>query len=115
MLAHGALRKRGCDRHLDLRGVITPGHTTPEWHALTRPSWGAVESTLRMAGMAAKLMRHGVHRHMNAGGEADMLKYARERGVKVTGPAVSVLHNRSPAPHRRLEVDLLPAHADRKG
>ena len=65
--------------------ALSAGHTTPEWHALTRPSWGAVESTLRVAGMAAELDAPVYIVHMNAGGEVDMLKYARERGVKVMG------------------------------
>jgi len=27
--------------------ALAAGHTTPEWHALTRPAWGAVEALLR--------------------------------------------------------------------
>lgn len=65
--------------------AIAAGHTTPEWHALTRPSWGAVEATLRVAGMASAADAPVYIVHMNAGGEVDMLKYARERGVKVMG------------------------------
>ncbi len=65
--------------------ALSAGHTSPEWHALTRPSWGAVESTLRVAGMAAESDATVYIVHMNAGGEVDMLKYARERGVKVMG------------------------------
>src|SRR5690349_14983870 len=33
--------------------ALAEGHTTPEWHALTRPGWGGVDATLRVAGMAA--------------------------------------------------------------
>ena len=65
--------------------ALAAGHTTPEWHALTRPSWGAVEATLRVAGMASAADAPVYIVHMNAGGEVDMLKYARERGVKVMG------------------------------
>jgi dihydropyrimidinase len=65
--------------------ALSAGHTSPEWHALTRPSWGAVESTLRVAGMAAESDATVYIVHMNAGGEVDMLKYARERGVKAMG------------------------------
>ena len=65
--------------------ALAAGHTAPEWHALTRPAWGAVESTLRMAGMASAADAPVYIVHMNAGGEVDMLKYARERGVKVMG------------------------------
>jgi len=65
--------------------ALAAGHTAPEWHALTRPSWGAVDATLRVAGMASAAEASVYIVHMNAGGEVDMLKYARERGVKVMG------------------------------
>jgi dihydropyrimidinase len=65
--------------------ALKAGHTSPEWHALTRPGWGAVESTLRVAGMASMADAPVYIVHMNVGGEVDMLRYARERGVKVMG------------------------------
>jgi len=65
--------------------ALATGHTTPEWHALTRPAWGGVESTLRVAGMASAADATAYIVHMNVGGEVDMLRYARERGVKVMG------------------------------
>ena len=65
--------------------ALAAGHTAPEYHALTRPTWGAVEATLRMAAMAEQADSPVYIVHMNAGGEVDMLKYARERGVKVMG------------------------------
>jgi dihydropyrimidinase len=65
--------------------ALAAGHTTPEWHALTRPAWGAVESTLRMCAMAQQAGSPVYIVHMNVGGEADMLTYARERGVPVMG------------------------------
>jgi len=65
--------------------ALAAGHTTPEWHALTRPAWGAVDATLRVAGMASDADASVYIVHMNAGGEVDMLKYARERDVKVMG------------------------------
>jgi dihydropyrimidinase len=65
--------------------ALAASHTLPEWHALTRPAWGAVEATLRMAAMAEQADSPVYIVHMNAGGEVDMLKYARERGVKVMG------------------------------
>jgi dihydropyrimidinase len=65
--------------------ALAEGHTTPEWHALTRPGWGAVESTLRVAGMASAADASVYIVHMNMGGEVDMLQYARQRGVKVMG------------------------------
>jgi dihydropyrimidinase len=65
--------------------ALAAGHRTPEWHAWTRPAWGAVEATLRMAAMSGQADAPVYIVHMNAGGEVDMLKYARERGVKVMG------------------------------
>ncbi len=65
--------------------ALAAGHTSPEWHALTRPGWGGVESTLRVAGMASAADASVYIVHMNMGGEVDMLKYARERGAKVMG------------------------------
>ncbi|MEK6752979.1 MAG: dihydropyrimidinase [Chloroflexota bacterium] len=65
--------------------ALAAGRTTPEWHAWTRPGWGAVDATLRVAGMAAETEASVYIVHMNMGGEVDMLQYARERGVKVMG------------------------------
>ena len=60
-------------------------HLTPEWHARTRPAWGAVEATLRACSLAAQAGTALYIVHMNVGGEVDMLQYARARGVKVMG------------------------------
>jgi len=65
--------------------ALAAGHTTAEWHARTRPAWGAVEATLRMAAMAEQTGAPVYIVHMNVDGEVDMLKYARERGAKVMG------------------------------
>lgn len=65
--------------------ALEAGHTSPEYHALTRPAWGGVEATLRMAAMAEQADSPVYIVHMNVAGEVDMLKYARERGVKVMG------------------------------
>ena len=65
--------------------ALAVGHTSPEYHALTRPAWGGVEATLRMAAMAEQADSPVYIVHMNVGGEVDMLNYARERGVKVMG------------------------------
>ena len=65
--------------------ALVEGHTTPEWHALTRPGWGGIDATLRVAGMASAADASVYIVHMNMAGEVDMLKYARERGVKVMG------------------------------
>ncbi len=65
--------------------ALAVGHTSPEWHALTRPAWSGVESTLRMAAMSAEADAPVYIVHMNVAGEVDMLRYARERGAPVMG------------------------------
>src|SRR5574339_1168203 len=65
--------------------ALAAGHTSPEYHALTRPAWGGVEATLRMAAMAEQANSPVYIVHMNVAGEVDMLRYARECGVKVMG------------------------------
>lgn len=65
--------------------AIEANHLSPEWHALTRPAWGAVEATLRMASLASQANAPVYIVHMNVGGEVDMLKYAREHGVQIMG------------------------------
>ncbi len=86
---NGMLMMAHCENG-DVIDVLVPealaaGHTTPEYHAFTRPAWGAVEATLRMAAMAEQADSPVYIVHMNVGGEVDMLKYARERGVPVMG------------------------------
>ena len=86
---HGMLVMAHCENG-DVIETLIPealraGHTSPEYHALTRPAWGAVEATLHVAAMAEQADAPVYIVHMNAGGEVDMLKYARERGVKVMG------------------------------
>ena len=65
--------------------ALAAGHTTPEWHARTRPAWGAVEAVLRGAALAAQAGAPLYVVHMNVAGEVDQLAYARERGVPVMG------------------------------
>ncbi|HKZ44194.1 MAG TPA: dihydropyrimidinase [Anaerolineales bacterium] len=65
--------------------AINAGHTSPPWHARTRPAWGAVDATLRMASLAATAVSPVYIVHMNVAGEVDMLQYAREHHVKVMG------------------------------
>ncbi|MGD8406360.1 MAG: dihydropyrimidinase [Anaerolineales bacterium] len=98
--------------------ALAAGHTSPEWHALTRPAWGAVEAGLRVAGMASVADARLYIVHMNAAGEVDMLRYAREHGVKVMGETCpqylffTIDHLRRPdgskwicSPPMRAEVD----------
>lgn len=65
--------------------ALAAGHTSAEWHARTRPAWGGVETTMRMAAMAAQTDAPVYIVHMNAAGEVDMLRYARDHGVRAMG------------------------------
>ncbi|MBS1248729.1 MAG: D-hydantoinase [Chloroflexi bacterium] len=65
--------------------ALATGHTSPEWHAHTRPGWGAVEAVLRGISLAAQADAPLYLVHMNTAGGADMLQYARERGLPVMG------------------------------
>lgn len=65
--------------------ALAEGHLTPEWHALTRPAWGAVEAALRAAALAAQAGARLYLVHMNVAGEVDQLHYAREHGVHMMG------------------------------
>ncbi len=67
------------------REALAAGHTGPEWHARTRPSWGAVEASLRAVALAAQAGSPLYLVHMNAGGEVDMLEYARRHGLPAMG------------------------------
>lgn len=65
--------------------ALAAGHTSPEWHALTRPAWSAVEAALRGAALAAMAEAPLYIVHMNAGGEVDQLAYVRSKGLSVMG------------------------------
>ncbi|NQU29920.1 MAG: dihydropyrimidinase, partial [Anaerolineae bacterium] len=65
--------------------ALKAGHTSTEWHALTRPSWGAGDAILRVAGMAQAAEASLYIVHMNSAIGVDMLEYSRERGVKIMG------------------------------
>lgn len=66
--------------------ALAAGHTEPLWHARTRPAWGAVEAGLRAAALSAQAGNAPLYIvHMNAGGEADMLRYARQAGLPIFG------------------------------
>jgi dihydropyrimidinase len=86
---HGMLVMAHCENgdviDILVADALKAGHWQPEWHALTRPAWGAVEATLKVAGMAAEAGAPVYIVHMNAAGEVDMLHYARAHGVKVMG------------------------------
>ena len=66
--------------------ALAAGNITPEWHALTRPAWGAVEAVLRGAALSAQAGGAPLYIvHMNAAGEVDQLEYARSQGLPVMG------------------------------
>ncbi len=65
--------------------ALAEGHTSPAWHGRTRPAWGAVEAVLRGASLSAQAEAPLYVVHMNAGGEVDMLEYARRQGLAVMG------------------------------
>ena len=65
--------------------ALAAGHTSPEWHALTRPTWSAVEAVARGAALAAMAEAPLYIVHMNAAGEVDQLAYARAQGLPVMG------------------------------
>ena len=65
--------------------ALTAGNTSPEWHAHTRPSWGAVESVLRGIALAEQAGSPIYIVHVNTGGGLDQIRYARQRGLPVMG------------------------------
>jgi dihydropyrimidinase len=65
--------------------ALAAGHTSPEWHARTRPGWGGVEAVLRGAALAEQAGSPLYVVHVNQVGEAEQLRYARQRGVNVIG------------------------------
>jgi dihydropyrimidinase len=68
-----------------VREALAAGHYSAEWHARTRPAWGAVEASLRAIALAAQAGASLYLVHMNTAGEVDQLRYGRERGVRVMG------------------------------
>ena len=65
--------------------ALAAGKTSPEWHAKTRPAWGAIEATLRSAALSAQAAAPVYIVHLNVAGEVDQLRYAREQGLSVMG------------------------------
>lgn len=65
--------------------AVSAGHTSPEWHAYTRPAWGAVEAGLRAAALAEQANATLYIVHLNVAGEVDQLRYVRDRGLRVMG------------------------------
>lgn len=65
--------------------ALANGHYTPEWHARTRPGWGAVEAAFRGAALAAQAQAPLYIVHMNTAGEVDVLQIMREKGLPIMG------------------------------
>ncbi len=68
-----------------VKEALASGKTSPEWHARTRPAWGAVEAALRACALSAQAQAPLYIVHMNTGGEVDQLEYARSHGLMVMG------------------------------
>ena len=96
--------------------ALAAGLKTPEWHALTRPAWGAVEAVTRVCALAAEALAPVYIVHMNAAGEVDQLQYFRERGLPMMGetcPQYLFFYDRPIAPARWRQMGLLTAFAQR--
>lgn len=65
--------------------ALANGKVTPDWHALTRPAWGAVEAVARGISLAAHTGAPLYIVHMNAAGEVDQLAYGRDLGIPIMG------------------------------
>ena len=66
--------------------ALVAGKTEPIFHAKTRPGWGSVEASLRVAALAAQAGDAPLYLvHMNMAGEVDQLRYAREHGLNMMG------------------------------
>jgi dihydropyrimidinase len=65
--------------------AIAAGHTTPEWHALTRPADGEVESVNRVISLARQTGASVYIVHMNTKGGVDHVRNARAEGLAVMG------------------------------
>lgn len=68
-----------------IQEALAAGNISPEWHAKTRPAWGAVESVMKASALSAMADAPLYIVHMNAAGEVDMLDYAQKHGLKVYG------------------------------
>ena len=87
--AHGMLTmlhaENGDVIELLTKEALINENTSPEWHALTRPAWGAAEAVLRGITLAEQVGAALYIVHLNTVGGFEQLQYGRERGVRVMG------------------------------
>jgi dihydropyrimidinase len=65
--------------------ALQEGHITPEWHAYTRPTLGAVESVYRVISLAEQTGAPVYIVHMNTKGGVDHVRSARMAGLPIIG------------------------------
>ena len=66
--------------------ALAASNTAPIFHAKTRPAWGAVEASLRVAALSAQAGDAPLYLvHMNTAGDVDQLQYARQHGLNMMG------------------------------
>jgi dihydropyrimidinase len=63
--------------------ALSAGKTAPEWHARTRPAWGAVESVLRGIALAEQADSPLYVVHVNTAGGQEQIRLARDSGARV--------------------------------
>lgn len=68
-----------------VKEALEAGHTAPEWHALTRPAWGAAEAVYRTITLAAQAEAPVYIVHMNTRRGVEHLRQARHEGLPVMG------------------------------
>jgi dihydropyrimidinase len=68
-----------------VREALEQGHISPEWHALTRPAWGEVESINRIISLAGQAGAPVYVVHTTTAGGVDRIRKAREKGLPVMG------------------------------
>lgn len=65
--------------------ALRTGHTSPEWHALTRPAESEIEAVYRIIKLAQIADAPIYIVHMNTKGGVEHVREARHRGLKVMG------------------------------
>lgn len=65
--------------------ALAAGHTSPIWHARTRPAAGAVRAVAHSIELAAQTKAPLYIVHMNTAGGVDNLRAARQKGLLVMG------------------------------